>query len=78
MDDVLARRTRASIETWSRGVQSVRTVAELMGRVLGWSREDIDREVDAYEQRVLADRKSQQAGDDFTADTARLAAIDLG
>jgi glycerol-3-phosphate dehydrogenase len=78
VDDVLARRTRASIETWSRGVQAVETVARLMGGVLGWSQSDIDREIDAYKSRVEAERKSQQASDDVTAEEARLAAVDLG
>jgi glycerol-3-phosphate dehydrogenase len=78
VDDVLARRTRASIETWTRGVKAARTVAELMGGVLGWSDQDIDREVDAYEQRVQAERNSQAASDDEAADAARLAAVDLG
>jgi glycerol-3-phosphate dehydrogenase len=78
VDDVLARRTRASIETWSRGVQAVQTVARLMGGVLGWSQQEIDREVDAYQQRVQAERQSQTAATDTAADSARLAATDLG
>ena len=78
IDDVLARRTRASIETWSRGLQAVETVARLMSGVLGWSEQETTREIDAYEQRVKAERKSQQATDDVAAEAARLAAIDLG
>jgi glycerol-3-phosphate dehydrogenase len=78
VDDVLGRRTRASIETWSRGVQSLETVARLMGGVLGWSKAETQREIDAYEQRVQAERASQEATDDTTAEEARLAAVDLG
>lgn len=37
LDDVLARRTRTSIESWDRGVDLAPVVAELLGEVLGWS-----------------------------------------
>ena len=36
LDDVLARRTRISIESWDRGVAAAPTVADLMADVLGW------------------------------------------
>ncbi len=36
LDDVLARRTRISIETFDRGTLSARRAAELMGGELGW------------------------------------------
>ena len=36
LDDVLARRTRISIETWDRGVRAAPAAAELMAGVLGW------------------------------------------
>ena len=39
LDDVLARRTRASIEAWDRGVSAAPVVAELMAPVLGWDDE---------------------------------------
>ncbi|MGI8415921.1 MAG: glycerol-3-phosphate dehydrogenase/oxidase, partial [Nakamurella sp.] len=37
LEDVLARRTRISIETDHRGTESAERVAELIGPVLGWS-----------------------------------------
>ena len=37
LDDVLARRTRISIETFDRGLAAAEPAARLMGEVLGWS-----------------------------------------
>ncbi len=78
VDDVLARRTRASIETWSRGVQAAPLVARLMGGVLGWSDAEVEREIEVYTARVEAERQSQQEPDDESAEKVRLAAPDLG
>ena len=76
VDDVLARRTRISIESWDRGVAAARPVARLMAEVLNWSDDDIEREVAIYEARVAAERDSQRQEDDQTADAARLMAPD--
>jgi glycerol-3-phosphate dehydrogenase len=76
VDDVLARRTRISIEAWDRGVAAARPVAALMAEVLGWSQETLDNEVATYEARVAAERDSQRQHDDQTADAARLMAPD--
>jgi glycerol-3-phosphate dehydrogenase len=77
INDVLTRRTRISIETFDRGTRSAREVAELMGGVLGWDRDQMDREVEHYEKRVEAERESQRQPDDQTADAARLGAPDI-
>ncbi len=77
LDDVLARRTRLSIETWDRGVKAARAAAELMGGVLGWDEEETEREVSAYLKRVEAERASQREPDDAGADQVRLSAPDL-
>jgi glycerol-3-phosphate dehydrogenase len=77
VDDVLARRTRISIESWDRGVAASRPVARLMAEVLGWSDEEVQREVALYEARVAAERDSQRQDDDQTADAARLLAPDV-
>jgi glycerol-3-phosphate dehydrogenase len=74
VDDVLARRTRISIETWHRGLDSVEECARLMAGVLGWDEEQVKREVNFYERRVAAERKSQEQPDDAFADAARLEA----
>jgi glycerol-3-phosphate dehydrogenase len=77
LDDVLTRRTRVSIQTSHRGVESAGQVAALMARELGWDEERTAREVRHYEARVDAERESQRMPDDHTADAARLGAPDV-
>ncbi len=77
LDDVLARRTRISIEAWDRGVSAAPVVAELMAGPLGWTKEQIDNEVQHYLKRVEAERDSQEQPDDATADAARLDAPEI-
>ena len=48
LEDILARRMRISIEYPHRGVDCAREVAEVVAPVLGWSAEDVDREVNTY------------------------------
>jgi len=76
VDDVLARRTRISVESWDRGEAAAEPVAQLMAEVLGWSEAKIGREVEVYRARVAAERDSQRQADDHTADAARLLAPD--
>jgi len=76
VDDVLARRTRISFESWDRGEAAAEPVAQLMAEVLGWSEAKIGREVEVYRARVAAERDSQRQADDHTADAARLLAPD--
>ena len=77
LDDVLIRRTRISIETGHRGVDSASEVAALMAGALGWDDERTAREVEHYTARVAAERESQRMPDDRTADAARLGAPDV-
>ena len=77
LDDVLARRTRISIESWDRGVDAAPVVAELMGDVLGWTPAQREREVEHYLLRVAAERDAQDQPNDLTADAARLGAPDI-
>ncbi|MGY1804742.1 glycerol-3-phosphate dehydrogenase/oxidase [Blastococcus sp. SYSU D00922] len=77
LDDVLTRRTRISIETEHRGVESAPDVARLMASVHGWEPDFLAREVAHYEARVEAERESQRMPDDRTADAARLGAPDV-
>jgi glycerol-3-phosphate dehydrogenase len=64
LEDVLARRTRISIETFDRGVACAREVAELMGRELRWEEERVGREVEEWGKRVEAERAAQESSDD--------------
>jgi glycerol-3-phosphate dehydrogenase len=77
LDDVLARRTRISIETFDRGLGAVEEVAQLVAPVLGWSAEQVAREVEHYRKRVEAERESQRMPDDETADSARMGAPEV-
>jgi glycerol-3-phosphate dehydrogenase len=77
LDDLLARRTRISIETAHRGVESAEPVARVVAGVLGWDEERIADEVGSYTARVEAERRSQLAADDQEADAARVAAPDI-
>ncbi|GAA0235898.1 glycerol-3-phosphate dehydrogenase/oxidase [Cryptosporangium japonicum] len=77
LEDALTRRTRISIEVPDRGVAAARPAAELMAAVLGWSAEQVDREVEHYLRRVEAERASQDQPDDETADAKRLGAEDV-
>lgn len=77
LDDVLARRTRISIEAWDRGVSAAPVAARLMGDVLGWDADRIEQEVSHYLKRVTAERASQEQPDDASADRVRLEAPDI-
>ena len=77
LDDVLARRTRISIETFDRGVAAARPTAELMAGPLGWDGARIDEEVDHYLRRVEAERQSQLKMTDQEADEARVSAPEI-
>ena len=77
LDDVLARRTRISIEAWDRGVAAAPVAAGLMGGALGWDAARIDSEVAHYLKRVEAERASQEQPDDAAADRVRLEAPDI-
>lgn len=77
LDDVLARRTRISIEAWDRGVSAAPVAASLMAGVLGWDAEREKQEVAYYLKRVIAERESQEQPDDASADRVRLEAPDI-
>jgi glycerol-3-phosphate dehydrogenase len=77
LDDVLARRTRVSIETFDRGITAARPAAELMAEALGWDDAQRDDEVDHYLRRVEAERQSQLKPTDQEADEARVKAPDI-
>ncbi|MCU1471602.1 MAG: glycerol-3-phosphate dehydrogenase/oxidase [Glaciihabitans sp.] len=77
LDDVLARRTRISIEAWDRGVSAAPVAARLMGETLGWDEARIDLETATYLQRVEAERASQLEPNDESADRIRLEAPDI-
>jgi glycerol-3-phosphate dehydrogenase len=77
LEDVLTRRTRISIETAHRGVDTAEHAARLMGTVLGWDERTRTHEVEYYTARVAAERESQRMPDDLSADAARLGAPEI-
>ncbi|HEX9765225.1 MAG TPA: glycerol-3-phosphate dehydrogenase/oxidase, partial [Nitriliruptorales bacterium] len=77
LEDVLARRTRISIEAWGRGVEAARQVAPIVGEALDWDEDTVARELAHYEARVAAELESQTKPDDRTADAARMGAPDV-
>ncbi len=77
LNDVLARRTHISIETWDRGVQAAEEVAELMTGPMKWRPRQVAREVENYRAEVAAERKSQEADSDTDADAIRLGAPEI-
>ncbi|WP_067562097.1 glycerol-3-phosphate dehydrogenase/oxidase [Nocardia acidivorans] len=74
LDDILARRTRISIEYAHRGVDCADQVARLVAPVLGWDEAEITREIATYTARVQAEIESQTRPDDASADALRAAA----
>ncbi|MFL6078056.1 MAG: glycerol-3-phosphate dehydrogenase/oxidase [Mycobacteriales bacterium] len=77
LDDLLTRRTRISIETWTRGVETAETAATLMAGVLGWDGERTAREMNLYRRRVEAEIESQKQPDDTSADAVRTGAPEI-
>jgi glycerol-3-phosphate dehydrogenase len=77
LDDVLARRTHASIETWDRGVSAADEAVTLMAGPMRWKSRQIARELENYRVRVAAERASQEAETDTDADAIRLGAPDI-
>src|SRR5205823_1067819 len=74
LEDILARRTRISIEYSHRGVKCAEQVAGLVAPILGWDSDEMRREVQTYQARVQAEIRSQTQPDDASADALRVAA----
>lgn len=76
LDDLLARRTRISVDTVHRGVESAQAVADLVAPLLGWGPNDIRDEVESYRKRVEHERAAHQLPSDKAAQTRRSEAPD--
>src|SRR5699024_11181462 len=72
LTDLLARRTRISIESWDRGVSTAPVAAAVAAEELGWDADKINYEVSLYLRRVEAERESQRQLDDVDANAVRL------
>lgn len=76
LDDLLARRTRISIEEPHRGTESAADAADLVAGVLGWDEGRRREEVAIYLSRVDSERDSQRLADDRSAEDARMVGRD--
>ncbi len=74
LEDLLARRTRISIEYSHRGVDCAQEVATLVAPILGWDDDRTAFEVANYVARTEAEIDSQRQPDDASADALRAAA----
>jgi glycerol-3-phosphate dehydrogenase len=77
LDDVLARRTRISIETWDRGLTAAAEAADLMAKPLRWDARQEARELGHYRAAIAAERASQEAATDQAADALLLDAPEI-
>jgi glycerol-3-phosphate dehydrogenase len=77
LDDVLARRTHVSIESWDRGLSAATEAAELMAGPMHWKPRQVTRELENYRAGVAAEQASQAAATDTDADAIRLGAPDI-
>ncbi|MFF2088839.1 glycerol-3-phosphate dehydrogenase [Nocardia sp. NPDC058176] len=75
LDDLLTRRTRISIEVPDRGLAAAPEIARLAAPLLGWDPETTEAEINRYYDRVHAELAANQAGDDESANSARLVAV---
>ena len=76
LTDILARRTRISIEARDRGLTAAPHAAALAAPILGWDDARVAEEIDIYHRRVEAEMSSQTMPDDESADQARRRAPD--
>ncbi|WP_067609011.1 glycerol-3-phosphate dehydrogenase [Nocardiopsis listeri] len=77
LEDVLTRRTRISFETWDRGIAAAAEAAELMAEPLGWTKEQVEREVEFYRKGIEAERVAQEQDTDQEADAVQLGAPEI-
>ena len=63
LDDVLSRRTRARLLDRDAAVEAARSVAELIAPDLGWSTDDIDREVATFHRMCAAERDATKVAE---------------
>jgi glycerol-3-phosphate dehydrogenase len=76
LGDVLARRTRLTIETRDRGTIAANDVAQLMAAPLRWGAERVSREVATHRALVAAEREAERRLNDRSAMEALLGVPD--
>jgi glycerol-3-phosphate dehydrogenase len=76
LDDILARRTRASIEADDRGRAAAAVIAPLVAPMLGWTDARAAEEVDRYLRLRDAEEAAEAASDDVAARAAYRAVME--
>lgn len=76
LDDILSRRTRASIEADDRGRAAAAVIAPLVAPILGWTDAGAAEEVDRYIRRRDAEAAAEAAPDDAAAEAAYRAVLE--
>ena len=77
LEDVLARRTRISIEAWDRGESAAPVAAKLMAEVLGWADAETEERGRQLPQARRRRAREPAQPDDESADRVRLEAPDI-
>ncbi|MDR0365640.1 MAG: glycerol-3-phosphate dehydrogenase/oxidase [Bifidobacteriaceae bacterium] len=77
LEDIMMSRTRLNYEVADAGLAASEEIAKLVAPALGWSRARRNREVEAYRERVEAERAAATMESDAEAEAARLLVKDL-
>ena len=76
LDDILERRLRISMEYAHRGVDSARSVAELVAPILEWDEETTQREIDVFIERTEATLAAERELTDEAANDIAAKAVE--
>ena len=75
MADVLERRLRISIESKDFGEEAASEVARVVAPALGWTAQDVDVELERYQEFVRLQREAISVPDDASADAVMKRAV---
>ena len=68
LEDILERRLRVSIESKDFGEEAASEVARVVAPALGWTAQDVDDELEHYQEFVRLQREAISLPDDLSAD----------
>ena len=77
LDDIMMHRTRLNYEVADRGLAAMEEVTDIVAPILGWDKQRRESEMREYRTRVEAERATELAPDDASADQVRMAAVGL-
>ena len=76
LEDILARRTRLSFESWDKGMAACRFTADLVAKHLEWDAKRVFAEIDSYAQRLEAFAEAATLYDEEMADNLMVQVAD--